>query len=149
MADPTTRSSRTPWHLWVIAVVSLLWNAAGAFDFLMTQTRNAAYLKNITPAQLDYFFSFPSWVVIAWGVATWGSFFASLFLLLRKPLAVSLFVVSLVGMAITFGHNYVLTDGLRISGDRSGTLIFTAVIVVIGVLLLLYARAMRKRGVLG
>ena len=30
--DSMTRS--TPWHLWVVGVVSLLWNGFGAYDFL-------------------------------------------------------------------------------------------------------------------
>ena len=27
-------TSKTPWHLWVVAVLALLWNGAGAFDYL-------------------------------------------------------------------------------------------------------------------
>jgi len=34
----------TPWHLWVIGVVALVWSAMGALDYVMTQTRNEAYM---------------------------------------------------------------------------------------------------------
>lgn len=45
----------TPWHLWLIGVVALLWNAMGAFDYVMTQTRNDAYTSNFTAEQLAFF----------------------------------------------------------------------------------------------
>ena len=48
MAADTPQTPKTPWHLWVVGVLSLLWNMIGAFDFYMTQTHNAAYLKNFT-----------------------------------------------------------------------------------------------------
>ena len=34
MADIT----RTPWHVWLVGVLSLLWNAYGGYDFIMTNT---------------------------------------------------------------------------------------------------------------
>src|SRR3546814_7159427 len=35
---------KTPWHLWVVGVLSLLWNAVGAFDYTMTKLNDADYL---------------------------------------------------------------------------------------------------------
>lgn len=49
---------KTPWHLWLIGVVSLIWNAFGAMDYSMTATRNAAYMASFTPEQLEYFMAF-------------------------------------------------------------------------------------------
>jgi hypothetical protein len=147
MAD-TTQSTKTPWHVWVVGGLSLLWNAMGALDFTMTQTHNEAYLKQFTPEQLAYFHGFPLWVVLAWGIATWGSVVGSLLLLLRRGCAVQVNLAVIIGMAFTFVYNYVLTDGLKAMGGGVGSLVFTAVIVVVGVLLFLYARAMRRRGVL-
>lgn len=149
MADATTPPTKTPWHLWVVGALSLLWNAGGVVDFTMTQTRNEAYMKAFAPEQLAYFYGFPLWVIVAWGVATWGSMAGSLLLLLRRKLAVPVNGAVLLGMALTFGHNFILTDGLKIMGGEGiGPVIFTAAIVVVGVLLFVYARAMRQRGVL-
>ncbi len=41
--------NRTAWYLWVIGGVSSLWNAMGAMDYVMTQTRNEAYMSAFTP----------------------------------------------------------------------------------------------------
>lgn len=142
---PTTK---TPWHLWVVGVVSLLWNSMGALDFTMTQMKNEAYLKALTPEQLTYLYGVPLWVVLAWGVGTWGSLIGSGLLLARCGLALHFFVASFIGMILTFTYNYVLSDYLKIMGGGPGPLIFSGVIALVGVLLLVYAKAQRKRGVL-
>jgi hypothetical protein len=131
----------------VVGVVSLLWNSVGAMDFVMTQTKNAAYMRGFTPAQLEFYYGFPLWVVAAWGIAVWGAVLGSLFLLLRKRVACHLFLWSFVCMVLTSIYNFVLSDGMKVMGGV-GSLIFSAVIFVIGLLLLVYARSMRKRGML-
>jgi hypothetical protein len=60
--------------------------------------------------------------------------------------AVALFAVSLLGMIVSTAYTVLLSDGLEIMG--SGGAVFSAVIFVIGVLLLVYARRMSARGVL-
>ena len=147
MADATTPAPRTPWHLWLIGVIYLLWSAAGAFDFVMTETHNAAYVKNFTSAQRDYFYGFPGWVVAAWAVATLGGVFGSLLLLARKCLAVPFFLAAFVAMILTTIYNFGLSDGRKIMGGV-GPLVFSCIIVVAGFLVWYYARSMRRRGVL-
>lgn len=148
MAETVRPAIKTPWHLWVVGIVSLLWNAVGAMDFTLTQLRSEAYLKDFTSAQREYFLGFPWWVVAAWGVATWGSVAGSLLLLLCRSLAFQLLLVSFVGMMLTFLQNYILTDGLKVMGGGVGPVIFSAAIMVIGLLLLVYARAMSRSGVI-
>ena len=50
-------------------------------------------------------------------------------------------------MVITTFQNYVLSNGLEVAGGLF-YIVFSAVIFIAAVLLLLYARAMRERGVL-
>jgi hypothetical protein len=148
MAATTVSGTRaTPLHLWIVGALSLLWNAVGAFDYLMTQTRNQAYMSQFTPQQLEYFYGFPAWVDGAWAIAVWGSVLGSVLLLLRRRQAVPVFVVSLAAMVVTTVHNYVLSDGLEVMGG-AGPVVFSAVIFVVGVLLVVYSRAMARRGVL-
>jgi hypothetical protein len=147
MADTTAPLTKAPWHLWVVGGLSLLWNSVGALDFVMTQTKNAAYMKGFTPAQLEFYYGFPLWVVAAWGIATWGGVLGSLLLLLRKGLAVHLLLASFVGMVITTVRNFGLSNGMEVMGGASA-LVFSIAIFVIGGLLLVYAWSMRKRGVL-
>lgn len=145
-SSPST-PPRTPWHLWTVGALSLLWNAVGALDFTMTQTGNEAYMSQFTAEQLQYFYGFPLLVVLAWGIATWGSLAGSVLLLLRNKLALKVNFAVLVAMAVTFVHNLILTDGIKLMGGV-GPLIFTLTIIVIAVLLFVYARAMTRRGIL-
>jgi len=139
--------TRAPWHLWVVGVAALLWNAVGALDYVMTQTRNVQYMAGFTAEQLEFFYGIPAWTVAAWAIGVWGGVFGSLLLLLRKPLAVWVFLASLVGVVLTTFQNYVLSNGMEVMGGP-GAVVFTAVIFLVAVALYLYASLMRRRGVL-
>ncbi len=145
MGEPTVKAPR---HLWVVGILSVLWNAIGAFDYAATQLRIESYMSQFTEEQLAYFYGFPAWAVAAWAIAVWSSLLGSLALLFRRAWAVGLFSLAIVGMVITFVYNFVLSDGLSMMGAVGG-LIFTAIIWLIAFFLLFYARAMAKRGVLG
>ncbi len=137
---------KTPMHLWIIGILSLLWNAIGAFDYSATQLRLDFYMSQFTQEQLDYFYSFPAWADAAWAVGVWGALLGSLTLLLRKAFSVWLFGLSILGMAGTSIFSFVLTDSSSVAGE--GALMFTIVIWVIALFLFFYARAMAARRVL-
>jgi hypothetical protein len=144
--DAVSTQSGTPWHLWAVGIVGLLWNAFGAYDYLMTQTENAAYMARFTPEQLEYFYGFPTWVVALWAIAVWGGVLGCILLLLRKRLAAPVFLVSLVCMILTSIYNFALSEGLELMGGAAAA--FTVVIFLFALGLWLYARAMAQRGVL-
>ena len=148
MSEPQAHAeTRTPVHLWMVGILTLLWNAMGAFDYLMTQTENEAYMSRFTPEQLAFFYGFPAWVTAFWALAVWGGVLGSLFLLMRKSWAYPVFLVSFVSMCVTTFHNYVLADGLQMAGG-AGPVIFSAVIFLVALGLVFYARAMKNKGVL-
>ena len=49
MTDTADAGRATPWHLWVVGVLSLLWNAYGGYDYWMSHTDPAAYLPTPAP----------------------------------------------------------------------------------------------------
>ncbi len=140
-------ATRAPWHLWVVGIAALLWNAVGALDYVMTQTRNVQYMAGFTPEQLAFFYGLPAWTVAAWAIGVWGAVLGSLLLLFRKSLAVWFLLASLIGVALTTLQNYVLSNGLEVMGGP-GSVVFTVVIFLVAIGLYVYARAMRTRGVL-
>jgi len=148
MADTTAPAAKTPWHLWVVGIVSLLWNAMGMMDFTMTHLKPDLWLKAFTPEQVAYIQGFPLWAVVVWGVGTWGSFLGSVLLLARKGMAFHLFAASLIGALLTSLYSFGLSDGLKVMGGGAGMIAFNAIIVTISVLLLVYAKNMRKADVL-
>ncbi|MBT8039780.1 MAG: hypothetical protein KJN78_06045 [Gammaproteobacteria bacterium] len=137
---------KTPFHLWLIGILAVLWNAIGAFDYTATQMQMDFYMSQFSEQQLAYFYGFPAWVDAAWAIAVWSSLLGSLMLLFRKALAAWLFGLAILGMIGTSVYNLVLTNGLEVMGD--GSMTFTVVIWVIALLLYFYAVAMVKRRVL-
>lgn len=139
-------STKAPWHLWVIGIVSLLWNGFGAFDYVMTMTKNAEYLSNFTEDQLTYFLGLPAVFTTLWAIAIWSAVLGSILLLLRKVWAAPVFLVSLVAMLICSLWTYGISrDPVMMAPVHYA---FSAVIAVIAVLLWQYAKAMAKRGIL-
>lgn len=137
---------KTPVHLWIIGVLTLLWNLMGAFDYLATQLELEFYMSQFTPEQLAYFYGFPAWAVSGWAFGVWGAVAGSLGLLLRKKWSVWAFAVSLAGMLVSSIYTLGLSDGAQMMG--AGGVIFTVVIWAVAIFLLVYARAMANRGVL-
>ena len=133
--------------MWIVGALALLWNSVGAFDYVMTQTRNASYLAKFPPAQIEFFDNFPVWATAAWALAVWGGVVGSVLLLMRNRLAVPVFLVSMVAMVLATFRNYVLANGLEVFPDAASKIV-TAMVFVIGVALYLYARAQQKQGVL-
>mgnify|MGYP001292269857 CR=1 FL=1 len=143
----SSTAGKTPGHLWVVGILGFLWSSIGAMDYLMTQTRNESYMSAYTPEQLAFFYGLPAWVVATWAIGVWGGVLGAAFLLLRKRVAVWILLGSFLGMSGTTFRNYVLSNGMEVSGDVF-SLVFTAVIFVVSLGLFLYSRAMRQKGVL-
>ena len=145
-ADAEFKPIKTPWHLWVIGVVGILWNSIGAMDFVMTLSKNQDYMEAFTPEQIEFFYSFPMWLVVFWAVGVFGGLIGSLLLLFRSKWAVPVFGASLIAMVATAVHNYGFDKMYEMTGMSAA--IFTGVIFVIALLLVVYSLAMMKRGVL-
>ena len=139
--------ARTPMHLWIVGVLALLWNAFGAFNYLMTQLRVEAVMAGLTAAQRTYIENFPPWSEAAWALGVWGGVAGALLLVLRNRLAVAAFAVSIAGLAATSLYQYALSSPPEEMVQGSG-LILHLIIWAIAVGLLLYAIGMRRRGVL-
>jgi len=140
---------RTPWHFWFVGLGSLLWNSGGLFDFMMLQVRADWYIRNLSPEQLAYFNGFPTWSIIAWAVATIGAVLGSVLLLARMRAATMVFALSFVGMLVNVTHNF-MTLGLEKSTILGPAgFAFSVVILIVGLLLVVYSRAMKRRAVLG
>ncbi len=136
----------TPWHLWVVGVLALLWSAGGALDYTATKLEIESYMSQFTPEQLDHFQGFPVWMVAAWACAVWGSLAGSIMLLLRRAWALPLYGVSVIGLFVSSLYTLFLSDGADIMGTTG--VVFTVVIWVVTIGLYYYARRMVKRSAL-
>jgi hypothetical protein len=93
--------AKLPVSFWVIAVVGLLWNCFGAYLYMLGRLDPQAALSGASPAMRDYVANQPIWANIGYGLGIWGSFIGSAAMVLRSRHAVLLFLVSLVGAAVS------------------------------------------------
>jgi hypothetical protein len=131
------------WHIRVVGIVALIWNAAGAWTIMMSQ---AGKLASLSAEEAAYYAAQPLWFVVVTDIALLSAIAAAAALLLRRRLALWLFALSLV--AIAFTDVYDLAAGSSRMLASTGALIATAFIFVIAILELVYARAMTQRAVL-
>jgi hypothetical protein len=144
----TAISAQTPKHLWVVGILSLLWNCFGAYDYVMTQTRNVAWLEmaGFGPAEVAWLDAYPTWAVVGYAVGVWVSVAGSILLLMRSRHAAAAFLVSLLGALVSFGYQF--TSEKPASLESGLPVIMPVVILVLIVAQWYYARRQTAAGVL-
>lgn len=145
----TDMTVKTPWHLWVVGAISLLWNAFGGYDFIMTTTQGETYMRasGMTQPMIDYFNAMPTWMYGPWVLGVWGAVAGSILLLLRSRYAVHAFGLSLLGAigSLVFG---LMNPMPELPSAMAAMQYMPWVIVVVAAFLAWYAWAMGKKGVL-
>ena len=139
---------KTPIHLWIVGILSLLWNAGGAFDYVMSKTKNAGYMSQLSAEQMAFLENLPTWFTASWAIGVWFSIIGSILLLLRLRFAVQAFALSLIGLIISSIYTYGLAEQRTFEAGGMAAVIFSIIIPVVLVLLLIYARRMTRKGVL-
>ncbi len=144
----TDAPTKTPWHVWLVGVIALLFNSIGVFDFVMSMAQGAKYQASagMTPDQIAHYQQMPAWMTVVWAVGVFGAFLASILLLLRRQQALPVFIGSLAAFLVSLFYTYVLTNGGAVMGQQMA--ITSAVIAGLLVFFSGYCRYMTLRGVL-
>lgn len=144
------RNPRTPWHLWLVGVLSLLWNGFGAWDFIQTTTRGEAYMRamGFGDDMIAYYNAMPTWMYGPWILGVWGAVIGSILLLARRRWAVVAFALSFLGALISLIYGKLIDPPPTPTPEMAAMAWMPYVILLIAAFLLWYAWAMAKRGVL-
>lgn len=93
MSDKTDVSIH--WNFWVIGAVGLIFNLLGCINFFSQMNADAvASMPEIYRAIAE---SRPAWGTAAFALAVFGGFLGCVLLLLRKSVALYVFIASVVG----------------------------------------------------
>jgi hypothetical protein len=135
-------------HLWVVGVLSLLWNGFGAYDYTMSHIGGLEYFASmgLDAAAFAWFEALPGWTVAAWAVGVWISLLGSVLLLLRSRHAATAFVVSIVGAVVSFAYQFTSARPASLEGGMAA--IMPIVIVILIVAQWYYAKRQATAGVL-
>ncbi|WP_260482689.1 hypothetical protein [Sphingomicrobium flavum] len=142
-----TTTNKAPWHLWVIGLAALLFNAGGAFHYVMTKTRNADFIEQMPAGAIEYYEGFPIWMDMAWAIAIWFAVAGALLLLVRKAWAAPVFLIAFLAYLVSSFYTFAL-GAPPAEMMTTNNMLFSVGIGLQLLLLTLYSRAMAARGVL-
>jgi hypothetical protein len=144
----TTAQARTPVHLWIVGIVSLLWACFGCLDYTMTNLKNPSWMAQMTPDQIAYMATLPSWLTGFWALGVWGALAGSVLLLMRSRYAVWAYAVSFVGALVGLGYQMVIAT-MPTSMKAGAMGMMPIFIILFAAFLLWYAMNAQKKGVIG
>lgn len=135
-------SPATPWHLWVVGGLLLIFNGFASFDYVATLIRYEPYLSGYSKDVLDYYFNAPIWMYAMWGVSSIGGFLGAAFLLGKRKIAVPITVAALVCSLIAAIYTYMIPP------PQGTSVVFLIIILAIAFLVLCYMMRLSRQGVL-
>jgi|TARA_B110000495_G_scaffold188251_1_gene188327 hypothetical protein len=92
----------------------------------------------LTEAKKVLYDNVPIWVTAAFAIAVFGGVLASITLLMRKQIAKTLFLVSLIGMLAQMVYNFFISGAIDDYGPAE--IIMSTMVIVIGVYLYLFSK---------
>ncbi len=137
-------NGKPPTSFYIIGVVFLVWNVIGFMFYL----QHAMMTPETVPAGVDvtmlaFMEATPVWATAAYAIAVNVGMLASIMLLMRKSIAMPLYVVSLAGALVLDFDSFVLRDVVAIWGN--GAFILPSVVIIIGIIEIWYARSVANR----
>ena len=127
-------TTTTPSWLKSVAWAALVWNLLGVIAFIMQLLMTPEMISKLPADQQAAYSNTPLWATLAFAVAVFAGTLGCIFLLLKKALARSCFVVSLIAIFIQQFYNFIVINSIELIGISA---IFMPILVVIIAILLL------------
>ena len=144
MTTITEGRMHTPVHLWLVGVVTLLFNSMGIISYLTAKFGMLAEM-GLNAEQIAFMESYPAWASAFWALGVWGAFAGSVLVLLRSKWAATAMAIALFGLiGLTIGESMLMD----IPAGLETPLGLKVAIWVVTLFLLFYSRQMAKAGVL-
>jgi Ca2+/Na+ antiporter len=141
-----TETTKAPIWFWITGAVALIWNAIGLLAYIQQALMSAEEFAALPQSQQDLLATQPAWVSAAFAIAVFAGFAATIALLMRKRVAVRLFLVSLLAVLVQFS-SYFIIDGYMEFITGQGWAI-PALVVVFALGFLIFSRQAEKNGLL-
>lgn len=129
------------WY-WIIAVLAVLWNFVGGYDYYNSITVNEEYLGAYGQEMIDFVVNMPTWAKGAWGIAILSSIVGSICLLLRNAWAFKLYIVAFVFMIISFAYQWTADSAPEVEGG----FIMSIMVFAIAIFLIWFSKMAKGKG---
>ncbi|MCB0457946.1 MAG: hypothetical protein R2776_07215 [Flavobacteriaceae bacterium] len=139
-----TTTNKPPALFWVIAVIALIWNGMGAMAYIGQQMMTPEALEMLPEAERALYNDIPVWVTSAFAIAVWGGVLGAILMLLRKKLAKTIFLISLLGIIVQMIYNFFISGAMDVYGP--GGMIMPVMVIIIGIFLVWYCTQATTKG---
>ena len=95
-------SVKPHWSFWLICIIALVWNSMGCMNFI-TQMDPEMHI-HFPEAVKSLIETRPEWATAAFALAVFSGVVGDVLLMLRKSIAIYLFMASLLGVVVTNIH---------------------------------------------
>ena len=140
----TDNPTKTPTWFKVVAVIAILWNAAGVFNYITQVTITPEDLAAFPAAEAEIIMSRPAWATAGFAVAVWGGLIGSILLLMGRKLATPLLLASLIGVIVQQIHGFFMVEYSE--GIGAAGIILAMVVLVVGIILVWISRMATEKG---
>jgi hypothetical protein len=124
-----TQAMKAPVWFWVVSVVALLWYLMDTSAFFMRLFMTEADITSMPENQQHLYRDMPLWVNIVFAGEVFGGTLGSIALLLRKQLALPLFVISILSTLAQTSNIWFLTDAISAMGASAIVMPLVAIII--------------------
>jgi hypothetical protein len=129
---------------WIIAVIALLWNLFGIYQYLLSTIWYDQVKEMMSPELNSIVEGLPSWYNYVFALAVFAGVIGSLLLLLRKKLAVPVFGISLLAVLVQMGYWLFATNVMEVEGMKS--VIMPLLVIIVSIFLYFYSKGASQKG---
>ena len=138
-----TNYLREPTRLfWVISSMALVWNLMGVFNYLTQAFMTDAVLASLPKDQQLMYQDVPAWVTAAFAIAVFSGTLGAVFLLLKKKIASTFFILSFIGIFTQMSYGLLLDEKTDNYGPLG--LLMPLMIIAVGAYLIWYSKKAKE-----
>ena len=128
---------------WIISALALLWNLIALMPLYTQVFISPEVLAAMPMAERELYETSPSWMNTIFAIAVFGGIIGCILLLMRKALAITIFIISLVAVLIQMIYWIFLSSAMEVHGPTS--IIMPLIVIGIAIFLVWYSRRTRSK----
>ncbi|MBC6402054.1 MAG: hypothetical protein GDA39_05155 [Hyphomonadaceae bacterium] len=132
---------------WILGCFFVIWNLVGCASYLFDTIASGKQYANVYGEEMAALRDvYPAWAMAGYAIGVWGGLLAAVLFLIRKRLAVTMFMISIIGALVSNAWTVTSPVLQEVAGDTRW--IMPMVIVAIGLFEIWYSRKQVSRGIL-
>ncbi len=135
---------KPPTSFWVIAIIALLWNLMGVFQFFSATILLESVVAALPQEQADLYTGMPTWYLVVFGIAVFSGLLACITMLLRKKITIMLFGISLLTVLVSQGYWLFGTEIMSLLGMTAA--VMPLIVIAISIFLYFYNKGAARNG---